>query len=417
MSSKNVVIVSAYSTGAEYANAFSRLGFNCFHLTTRNEWEIERLRSSFRNDFKENFIIDDGEAGVNKTIKKISSINPRVILAGCESGVLLADKISQYFEVPKNDFTLSYARRNKFNMVEAIRSQGLLVPQQFKSSNVDEIVQWFVDQRFPKIILKPLLSAASDSVSICCNKPEILTAFDQIISAKDLYGNVNSEVLAQAYLEGDEFIVNTLSYDGAHKILDMWQGVSYTPDKVSSDDYAEALDSSFIHFEVLTSYAKKCLSALGIFFGPAHCEIKLTQNGPCIIEIGARLPGKIDSHSLQKLYGATQVEDTVFSFANASLPKHTYSLRQQGRYIYMASQQEGIIKKAPTRNFFDGIASLDSLHLSVKKGGRLEVTDKPHRKPRPGFAYLVSQKKEEIESDYELFKEREKAFYEYLISD
>ena len=38
-------------------------------------------------------------------------------------------------------------------------------------------------------------------------------------------------------------------------------------------------------------YTGQVVKALGILLGPFHCELRLTKNGPVLIEIGARLPG------------------------------------------------------------------------------------------------------------------------------
>ena len=43
--------------------------------------------------------------------------------------------------------------------------------------------------------------------------------------------------------------------------------------------------------DVLWTYTKHVLYALGLENGPAHLEIKLTEEGPCLIECGARPHG------------------------------------------------------------------------------------------------------------------------------
>jgi hypothetical protein len=38
-------------------------------------------------------------------------------------------------------------------------------------------------------------------------------------------------------------------------------------------------------------YTTRVVNALGIRWDPAHCEVMLTQDGPTVIEVGARLAG------------------------------------------------------------------------------------------------------------------------------
>src|SRR5579872_576839 len=220
-----IIIVSAYSSGALLAPLFNGRGYSCIHLTTRREWDIARLRAYYNEEeFVENIILDSDQ-DLEKIIEELKKYCVKLIVPGCESGVSLADKLSQHFDVPKNDYTKSLARRNKFAMIDAIKNHGLLYADQMKSNNVENIIKWFDSSGFEKIVLKPLSSSSSDGVFYCKNSSEIMNAFSSIYGNKDMYNETNEEVLAQEFLDGDEYIVNTVSRDGFHVISDIWKGV------------------------------------------------------------------------------------------------------------------------------------------------------------------------------------------------
>ena len=162
-------------------------------------------------------------------------------------------------------------------MIDTIKNHGLLYADQIKSNNLENIIKWFDCSGYEKIVLKPLSSSSSDGVFYCKNSSEITNAFSSIYGNKDMYNETNHEVLAQEFLDGDEYIVNTVSRDGFHFISDIWKGVSGDSNLVSNDIYADYISPDNEEHLVLSEYVKKVLDALGVHNGPAHNEIRLTS--------------------------------------------------------------------------------------------------------------------------------------------
>ena len=416
-----IVIVSAYSSGVKLAPLFRGRGYPCVHVTTAREWDIKRLKSAFKEkDFIENFIVDSDE-DLAAVLQRLRKFNIKAVLPGCESGVSLADVISQRFNVPRNDHALTVARRNKFFMIEAIKKRGLLHPNQCKSNNLNDILQWAADVSVAKVVLKPLSSSSSDSVFYCSGADEITKAFKAIHGASDMYSEINGEVLAQEFIDGDEYIVNTVSRDGAHYVVDIWKGVSHDKSIVSNDSYADLVHPDAPEYQCLREYVAEVLSALGVENGPAHSEIKLSPQGPCLIETGARLAGKVDFASVEEVFGYSQIsltaeamlEPDVFKqrLASISMPK------KHARYVYFATSHEGLIRHEPDMDEFTRIESVASVKYALKMGDQLRKTSKAYRSPRPGYAYLVAESESKIEKDYLALRKAETNLYSAIIRD
>ena len=45
----------------------------------------------------------------------------------------------------------------------------------------------------------------------------------KVIGHKTIFGSVNDRLLAQSYLEGAEYAVNSVSYEGKHTVTDIWR--------------------------------------------------------------------------------------------------------------------------------------------------------------------------------------------------
>src|SRR5262249_49724637 len=107
-----------------------------------------------------------------------------------------------------------------------------------------------------------------------------------------MFGERNNEVCVQEFIEGREYVIDTVSRDGAVVVTDMWayhfadrNGVPFLYDRT------ELLSPDDPHAGELEDYTRRVLDALAIRWGRAHCEVMLTRAGPTIIEVGARLAG------------------------------------------------------------------------------------------------------------------------------
>lgn len=427
-----IVIVSAYSSGGvRLPQLFAGRGYDCFHVTTRREWEVAWVHHYFNEKhFIKNFILDE-EGDLSSLLAELKKYDVKAILPGCESGVPLADALLQHVDLPKNDFSLTQARRNKYLMIETIKKHGLSYLEQCKSSELDEILQWYhlngaarVSERYgektrERVVVKPLSSASSDGVFYCHNAEELTKAFNTVINTKDVFGDTNNEMLVQEFIPGDEFIVNTVSCDGLHHVVDVWKGISHDANKVSNDIYAELVHANTDDHDQLSQYVKKVLDCLGIRNGAAHAEIRLTPNGPCLIEVGARMAGKVDFAVIENIFDCSPLslsceaalEPTIFKQRVIKAPA------KFARYVYFFIDREGLIKRDPDLSMLYTIKSVASVTFAFKKGEILTATSKAFKRKRPGYAYLVADTKEQLEQDYVALRTAEQALYSSILDE
>lgn len=422
-----ILIVSAYSSGASLAPILFAKGYTCVHVTTEKEWAIDRLRFMYEGyGFWKNIILKD-EHKIESLLNEIQGKSISEVIVGCESGVLLADLLCDYFQVASNVLSLSSARRNKFEMIQALHQNQLLAPKQIQSDSLPEILQWVQDQGFSHVVLKPLSSSSSDHVFYCHSSHEIIQAFYSIYKNKDLYESVNEKVLVQEYIQGDEYIVNSVSCDGAHYISDIWKGVSQDPSQVSKDEYAQLLSPLLPEYSILKNYTESVLNVLGIRMGAAHSEIRLSKNGPCLIETGARLAGKVNFSVIESIFGVTQLSLLL----EAYFDKKTFSNRIKCQnhlmksndsflhayYVYFSSKYHGIINQVINLSDFFSVESLKSITCTLKKNDLLMATNKTMGHKRAGYAYLVSSSLEQLHQDYKKLRKIEDQFYLNLIHE
>ena len=232
--------------------------------------------------------------------------------AGAETGVGLCDRLAERLNLRGNGSDGTEARRDKFFMQEKVRAHPdpsntnpgsfTRAIEQIKVTEVGRDLEEWLAKLSPvsfKVIVKPVESAGSDDVKLCLSKADALSHAAYILSKSNLLGCKNDGVLAQEYIEGREYVVDTVSRNGEHKVVALWE---YDKKAVNGHEaplvyfgQKTLVPSEEPNEEVLLrviAYQKNVLDALGIVNGPAHAEIKVVGGKePVLIEVGARSHG------------------------------------------------------------------------------------------------------------------------------
>jgi biotin carboxylase len=304
-----LVLVDAYSTGAFLAEALAE-HHPLLHVSSRPDMPTAFASSCPSSLFTRHYKLH--ELSFELLCQTLAAHQPRAVLTGSEFGVELADSLAAALGLPGNDPSLSATRRDKAKMAEQVAAAGLPVAAQLRTDNVEHACQWFLAQGLGSVVVKPLDSAGSDQVFICKNIDEVREAAGAILGSINLMMCQNHELLVQAYLEGDEYVINTVSHQGHHWLTDAWRCI-----KTFSTGGRKIYDSEhLLHHDdpclpVLVEYVEGVLNALAISEGPAHTEVILTANGPRLLETGARLSGLANPPAIRAATGADQVGLTV----------------------------------------------------------------------------------------------------------
>jgi biotin carboxylase len=322
-----VIIVDTYSSGALLADTIFKLGYKVIRVFSQDLKELlDMIPDGLNYSFIATFIFDDTipkSEAVQKIINEVSLLNIPIdaIIAGAETGVELADQLSETMNLRTNGTIFSEARRNKFVMGETVRTNGIRSVTQLLATTWDEVSDW-LETWTPdpyKLIVKPVDSAGSDGVTLCVNANEVKTAFDSIFGKVNGLGKINTAVLVQEYLEGLEYVVDIVSRDGKHKVVAVWVYDRRESNGAGFVLYGQRLLTTLNpRCKAIAEYQKLVIDALGIKNGPTHGEVKWFKNEPVLVEVGARLHG---GEGLWKIIedesnGYNQVQVTIDSYLN-----------------------------------------------------------------------------------------------------
>lgn len=401
-----VAIVDPVSTGAHLAPEFARRGWRAVAVLSSGKIPDAYVKGFKRGDFTD-VITHTGD--VEETLAQLAVLRPQFVLAGAEHGVELADQLAERLGLPGNGTALSACRRDKFAMVERIRESGLPTAASIISRNAQEIVDWADQGQVWPLVVKPVASAGSDGVAFCADAAQVKTAFAAVHGTVNQLGGFNDQVMAQERLIGQQYFVNSVSRAGRHYISEIWKDVRVPVGEGQVYDREELLAGDGELQRTIVSYVEQVLDALGIVHGPAHTEIMLTENGPVLIESGARLQGAVTPAPHAAATGTSQVALTVDACTDPDafdrLPGTVYQLHQQLRVVSLIAPHDGALADGQALAELNSLATLSASVRSLDAGTPVRRTVDLFSSP--DHLYLLHAELDAVERDYARIRQLE----------
>lgn len=429
-----VVIVDPYASGKYLVQKLLESGVPIIVVRSSAELEIysevhEQLKSVVAKTIE--FAQYDDVRHLAEFIRSLP-YEVRAVIPGTECGVELADQLAEALEMPnRNRFDLIKARKDKAETQEQLRKFGLAATAQRKDSELGPLIEWTRKHgKFP-VVAKPVEGCGGDGVYFCKTEEDLRNAHQDIIvnQRKNMYGASVPEMVVQEYLEGDEYIVDTISYKGKHILVGIWKykkvhGLPWNKSAIMPE-YSFFLPSQGKDQNRLAAYVFRVLDAVGLRFGPCHSEVMMTKRGPVLVEVNARMHGMQGPLMTEFATGtniATYTADVMvfdgvlfnelYKAQSPDTGRWMYPLHKNCYMVDLMSPITGVlscdledkIKKL-------GLASLHDFEPETKPGDVLQQTK--DLATEPGCVLLVHESQTQIEKDIKAIRAAEAdGFYE-----
>jgi biotin carboxylase len=329
-----------------------------------------------------------------------------------------------------NPLELIEARKDKAEMQEALRANGVPAAEQFKSGNLDELLVWARNRNQWPLVAKPVGGAGSDGIFFCQNEEDVKSAHAGIIGQWNPTGVVNNELALQEFLSGDEYIVDTVSYGGKHICVAIWvytkvKGLPWNPHAIMAKQNM-LLAPSGEKQDQLVDYVFKVLDAVGLNYGPCHTEVMFTARGPILVEVNARLHGLQGPKLIELCTGiskATYAADTIISdgrlfqeLSKAASPgRYLYPVIKQAVNLCLISPVEGFLQNSISKVIVDmGLPSVMEILPNVQQGGYLCQTI--DLASLAGTVIMVHESMDQIKQDIQKIRDVEESLVLYNVS-
>jgi argininosuccinate lyase len=250
------------------------------------------------------------------------------IITVCDYYIEVVIEVAKAFNLPCPFPNTVKTVRQKHLMRQALDRAGLANPDYRLAHNWTEVEEAAAAIGYP-LVLKPVDLASSAFVSLICDVRELKDAYDALEAFPLNFRDQERDCtyLLEAYMSGEEVSVESVSCNGETTVLGITdKSVTGTPYFIENGHMFPAQLNDETRIEV-TQFVRSAMQAVNFDHGIAHTEVKLTAEGPRIVEINPRTAGNYIVELIQRVTGI----DLLRAFVDLSLgTKPTIAAKECG---------------------------------------------------------------------------------------
>lgn len=268
-----------------------------------------------------------------------------------ESALPCVYHVAEGLGSPCNSKECQALTANKFTMREQMRKCGVSIPAYKAIRSRDEKF----DIPFP-VIVKPADNGGSRGVTLVRTQEELNAALDRAFDYSK-----NQTVMIEQFIEGREFSIESISYQGKHYILQITDKVTTEAPYFVELAHHQPAQLTPKQWDDIKSLTLKMLDALKIENSAGHTEIKMDKNGiPYVIEMGPRMGGDYISSDLVRLStGYSFVKGTLEVATGTFVPPVFGEKKCSGVYFLCEETKEKVLSYIKNAKQFPFVVDAD----------------------------------------------------------
>ena len=259
----------------------------------------------------------------------------------------LVARVADAFGLPGCPVEAAARARNKQAAREAFAAAGLPQPRFAPFASWDELVEAARGIGFP-LVCKPLGASGSKGIFRVEREPDLRGAYERIErfvrpEADMMFSYHRGRYLAEEFMPGPEVSVEGFAFGGGVHV------VGVTEKRTTDDHFVETGHAFPARFDVETARSVRRLAAdavraLGLDGCPFHVEIKLTDEGPKLVEVNGRVGGDlISTHLVPHASGIGMVEG-AFAVALGCAPDLRPRFERAASIRYLLAERAGALR-------------------------------------------------------------------------
>ncbi len=234
-----------------------------------------------------------------------------------------------------NDMDCVRVSTNKHSMRQRFEEKGDPSPKSIQVEGVEDLKGSGL--HFP-VIVKPVDRSGSRGISKVDNETELKEAIERAKGEGFI-----KRALVEEFVEGREYSVEYISWEGQHHFLSMTQKYTTGKPVFIETGHLEPAPVDQALLEKVQAVVTHALDSLGIRYGASHSEIKIRDDGEIrIIEIGGRMGGDFIGSSLVELSTGYDFVGAVLDVALGRKPESEKSRHECAaiRFVFDPSDLE-----------------------------------------------------------------------------
>jgi biotin carboxylase len=190
--------------------------------------------------------------------------------------------------------TSAHLLRDKFSVRQRLQDCGIVQPAFALATSNEELKQAVAKIGLP-VLIKPSDGYGSQNIVMIEFEADLapwMSPLDDMLPSRADYGlgvQANDRLLVEQYMQGIVIGCDTFTQNGQHSLLGINEKMFF--DRPSFAIRGGCFTPNQGQFQVVETYVKALLDAVGFDCGAAHIELMVHQNGLSLIEINPRLVG------------------------------------------------------------------------------------------------------------------------------
>ena len=425
---RNIIVVECISTGKNYIGDIVNRGYNpvVLHLKDSDTEDGEKFGEHVLEEYKMipyEFDMIYEKDTFEETLEEVQKFNPLLVVPGNERGVILATRLSYELGLLGNSIENLDAMTLKNEMHNRLAERGLRSIKGKVIHSLDEALEFYDEENLKEVVIKPTYSAGSASVRICLNRDEMIDSIKHLFDKVNYYGDKIDELLVQERINGVEYIVNTVTHKGIHRVTLVWK---YNKVRTSEGaivyDSCETVNELSLGEAEMVEYAYKVADALEIQYGPVHGEYMIDEKGPVLIEVNCRpCGGGMPADFLDLISGQHETDSILDSYLKPKCffdeLKKNYKLYSHGTLKFFITPKNMIVRSSPIVNIEKKLKAFHESTLINTTYNDMFFQKTEDLNTAAGYAFLVHKEKSAVDHDLNFLRDVERHAFSLILSD
>ncbi|GAA4612591.1 ATP-grasp domain-containing protein [Actinoallomurus liliacearum] len=317
----HVLLVGPASSGQLYPQAARRLGMRVTVITTgRDVYALPDDVREFIDDIR--FVGTLSAAELRATSRQVHRERPvHAVVAGDEFTVPATATIAADLGVDGIDPADAQVVRDKSAMRARLHAAGVRAPAFVVASSPAEAADAGETVGFPCVI-KPSGMVGTIGVRRADSREDLIDGYRRIADETlPVAGRLpDSTVVVEQYLRGQEFSAEGYVRQGQATILAITEKCLGPEPYFQQQGHIVRPAQDVPGHEAVADHLEQVTKALGLTTGAFHAEYRVTDEGPTLIEIGARMAGDHIAEMVETVTGLSLAQASLAAAAGVPCP-------------------------------------------------------------------------------------------------
>lgn len=375
---KNIVVVNPISTGVNLVYDVMARGYQpvVMFVPTPGSMElresIDEVNRLCAERLPAGTTLLDVSTDYDAVLEMVRSYDPVLVIAASEFGIPMATHLASDLGLRGNKWENIGKMTRKDEMQQALADYGIRYIRGRLVASEGEAKAFYEELGTTHIVIKPVRGAGTVGVYFCEGLDETLQAVRKVLAQEEKDGNQGS-LLMQERIIGKEFIVNTVSCDGRHRLVSMWQYDKVPMNGSNLYNYIDSVNRLSVGHSQLISYAYEVLNAIGIEWGAVHGEYIVDEHGPVLVEVNCRpMGGGLPRLFVEQIFGQHETDSHLDAYLDPVKFEQErlkpYRPKRKGRVKLFIQPQDVNLKSAPVLQLVKQLKSFFGASLERVSG-------------------------------------------------